>query len=106
MLKKPLAMLAIIPLRVYQLAVSPWLPVSCRFQPTCSEFAIVAIKEHGALRGTWLAVKRLGRCHPWGGSGFDPVPHATRTCGQKRNDTRPPLDLPRFAVKSGRNMTE
>jgi putative membrane protein insertion efficiency factor len=74
MIKNLLAMLAIVPIRVYQLAVSPWLPVSCRFQPTCSEYAIAAIKEQGAVKGTWLAVRRLGRCHPWGGSGFDPVP--------------------------------
>lgn len=77
---KMLAMLAIMPLRVYQLAVSPWLPVSCRFQPTCSDYAITAIKSHGVMRGALLTAKRLGRCHPWGGSGFDPVPHK-KTCG-------------------------
>ena len=82
MLKKPLAILAIMPIRVYQLAISPWLPISCRFQPTCSHYAVMAIKGHGALKGMWLATKRLGRCHPWGGSGFDPVPQG-RTCIHK-----------------------
>ncbi|MCH2547512.1 MAG: membrane protein insertion efficiency factor YidD [Alphaproteobacteria bacterium] len=79
-MKKPLAMLAIIPLRVYQLAISPWLPANCRFQPTCSQYAIDAFKEHGAVAGTLLTAKRLGRCHPWGGSGFDPVPTAKSCC--------------------------
>jgi putative membrane protein insertion efficiency factor len=60
--------------RLYQLLVSPLLPPSCRFLPTCSEYAIEAIERHGAARGTALALRRLGRCHPWGGSGYDPVP--------------------------------
>lgn len=72
--KKPLAMLAILPVRVYQLAVSPWLPVSCRYQPTCSAYAIEAIQRHGPLKGLWLMLRRLARCHPWGGHGYDPVP--------------------------------
>lgn len=76
--KNPLLMLAIVPLRVYQLAISPWLPVSCRFQPTCSEYAISAIREYGVVKGAWMAAKRLGRCHPWGGSGYDPVTPAQR----------------------------
>lgn len=59
---------------VYRIAVSPWLGVNCRFQPTCSEYAIEALKTHGAFRGTRLAAKRISRCHPWGGSGYDPVP--------------------------------
>lgn len=49
-------------------------PSACRFTPSCSTFAIEAVDRHGALRGSWLTVRRLGRCHPWGGSGFDPVP--------------------------------
>lgn len=60
--------------KLYRVAISPWLGVSCRFQPSCSEYAIEALSEHGVLRGTWLAAKRVGRCHPWGGSGYDPVP--------------------------------
>jgi putative membrane protein insertion efficiency factor len=61
-------------IRAYQVVVSPLLGPSCRFEPSCSEFAQQAIARHGALRGPWLAVKRLARCHPFGGSGYDPVP--------------------------------
>lgn len=60
--------------RLYQLAVSPWMPGACRYTPTCSTYAVDAIEGHGPLRGSWLAVKRLARCHPWGGYGYDPVP--------------------------------
>ena len=61
-------------LRLYRVAISPWLGVNCRFQPTCSEYAIEALRRHGVLRGSALAAKRIARCHPWGGSGYDPVP--------------------------------
>ncbi len=64
----------IAPIRLYRAAISPLLPASCRFSPTCSAYAIEAIERHGALRGVWLGTKRICRCHPWGGSGFDPVP--------------------------------
>jgi uncharacterized protein len=60
--------------RAYQVGVSPFLPPSCRFHPSCSAYAVEALEKHGALRGSWLTVRRLGRCHPWGGSGYDPVP--------------------------------
>ena len=60
-------------LRVYQAAVSPWLGPACRFQPTCSEYAVEAVQRHGALRGAWLGMRRVGRCHPLGGHGYDPV---------------------------------
>ena len=60
--------------RGYQLLVSPLLPPSCRYLPSCSDYAIDALARHGALRGGALALQRLGRCHPWGGSGYDPVP--------------------------------
>ena len=60
--------------RFYQVAISSWTPASCRFTPTCSSYAIDAIREHGSVRGGWLALRRIGRCHPWGGFGFDPVP--------------------------------
>lgn len=60
--------------RAYQLFVSPVLPPSCRFLPSCSEYAAEAIERHGAVRGVGLALRRLARCHPWGGSGYDPVP--------------------------------
>jgi uncharacterized protein len=61
-------------LRAYQLLVSPLLPPACRFLPSCSDYAVEAIERHGALRGLALALGRLARCHPWGGSGYDPVP--------------------------------
>ena len=61
-------------IRVYQLAVAPMLPASCRFTPTCSVYASQAIAKHGAWRGSRLALRRLLRCHPWGGQGADPVP--------------------------------
>ena len=60
--------------RFYQLAISPWLGSNCRYQPTCSSYMIEALKEHGLLKGLWLGTKRIGRCHPWGGHGYDPVP--------------------------------
>jgi putative membrane protein insertion efficiency factor len=61
-------------IRVYQHTFSLIIPPVCRFEPSCSRYAYEAIQRHGALRGTWLAVRRLGRCQPWGGSGYDPVP--------------------------------
>jgi uncharacterized protein len=63
-----------LPIRAYQLLVSPVLPPSCRFLPSCSDYAREAIHRHGARRGLALALRRLARCHPWGGSGWDPVP--------------------------------
>jgi putative membrane protein insertion efficiency factor len=60
--------------RLYQLAISSWTPASCRFTPTCSTYAIEAVARHGAAKGAWMALKRIGRCHPWGGHGYDPVP--------------------------------
>ena len=61
-------------IRGYQTLISPWLPPGCQYTPTCSAYAAEAIGRHGAARGGWLAVRRLLRCHPWGGSGYDPVP--------------------------------
>ena len=58
----------------YQRGVSPFLPPSCRYTPTCSAYAVEALQRHGAARGSWLALRRLLRCHPWGGHGHDPVP--------------------------------
>jgi putative membrane protein insertion efficiency factor len=60
--------------RIYQWVLSPLLPNSCRFLPTCSAYAVEALQRHGVARGGWLAARRLARCHPWGGSGYDPVP--------------------------------
>ncbi|MGL6045213.1 membrane protein insertion efficiency factor YidD [Vogesella urethralis] len=66
--------LLILLVRFYQLAISPWLPPRCRYQPTCSAYAIEALRKHGAIKGGLLATRRICRCHPWGGSGYDPVP--------------------------------
>ena len=61
-------------IRAYQLLIRPILPASCRFYPSCSDYAAEAVTRHGPLQGTWLALRRLLRCHPWGGNGYDPVP--------------------------------
>ncbi|MDA0793320.1 MAG: membrane protein insertion efficiency factor YidD [Bacteroidetes bacterium] len=58
----------------YQGFISPLLPASCRFQPTCSSYALEALQKYGLIKGGWLATKRIARCHPWGGSGYDPIP--------------------------------
>ena len=65
-------------IRIYQLFISPMLGPSCRYLPSCSDYAAEAIERHGALAGTWLALRRLARCHPCGGSGYDPVPERHR----------------------------
>lgn len=70
----PLARLLALPVRAYQLVLSPLLGSSCRYQPTCSAYALEALEKHGALKGSWLAARRIARCHPWGGSGVDNVP--------------------------------
>ena len=69
-----IARLLILVARGWQIGPSRVLPPSCRFQPSCSAYAITALRRYGALRGGWLAARRLARCHPWGGSGYDPVP--------------------------------
>jgi len=61
-------------IRGYQILISPWLPGSCRYEPSCSHYALEAVRRHGALRGSWLSVRRLLRCHPFGSHGYDPVP--------------------------------
>lgn len=60
--------------RLYQVMISPYTPASCRYQPTCSHYTIEALEKHGVLKGGMLALKRIASCHPWGGSGYDPVP--------------------------------
>lgn len=62
---------------IYRYTISPLIGANCRYQPTCSAYAEEALQKHGAFKGGWLAAKRIGRCHPWGGSGYDPVPDAT-----------------------------
>ncbi len=71
---KVLSWLLLLPIRFYQLYISPLLGPSCRFTPTCSEYARQAILKHGPFKGLYLAVRRILRCNPWGGSGYDPVP--------------------------------
>ena len=68
--------LAIVPIQFYRYAISPLMARHCRFYPSCSCYAQEAIETHGFLRGSWLAVRRLGRCHPWNPGGYDPVPAA------------------------------
>ena len=70
----PLAFSLSLPIRAYRLIFSPWVGHGCRFQPTCSAYAMEALRRHGGLRGGWLTLRRLARCHPWGGSGIDNVP--------------------------------
>jgi len=61
-------------IKIYQWVISPWLGPKCRFTPTCSHYATEALKKHGLFKGFWLSLKRISKCHPWGGSGYDPVP--------------------------------
>jgi len=68
--------LAIVPIQFYRYAISPLMANHCRFYPSCSCYELEAIEIHGLLRGSWLTVRRLGRCHPWNAGGFDPVPDA------------------------------
>jgi putative membrane protein insertion efficiency factor len=70
----PLARIVALPVRAYRLVFSPWVGHNCRYHPTCSAYALEALEKHGALRGSWLAARRILRCHPWGGSGVDEVP--------------------------------
>ena len=69
-----LILILIIPIRIYQKVISPLFPSTCRYNPTCSSYSIQALKKHGPIKGFYLSVKRILSCHPWGGSGYDPVP--------------------------------
>ena len=60
--------------KFYQSFISPLTPASCRFTPTCSQYTLEALQKHGPAKGTWLGIKRISKCHPWGSSGYDPVP--------------------------------
>lgn len=77
-MNKLLRRLAILPIRIYQKIISPLLPGVCRYRPTCSEYMAEAIQTHGIVKGLYLGTRRLLRCHPWGGSGYDPVPPPRR----------------------------
>jgi len=71
---KFLAFILALPIRFYRICISPMIPSRCRYTPTCSEYALEALDKHGPIRGLWLSVKRIARCHPWGSHGYDPVP--------------------------------
>lgn len=73
-MRNPLVAVAVVSIEAYQRLISPLFPPSCRFTPTCSNYALQAIERHGLLKGGWLALKRIGRCHPWNPGGYDPVP--------------------------------
>ncbi|MCA1337461.1 membrane protein insertion efficiency factor YidD [Pseudooceanicola marinus] len=72
----PAAWVLALPIRVYRLIFSPWVGHNCRYDPTCSAYILEALEKHGALRGFWLSLRRVARCHPWGGMGVDDVPPA------------------------------
>ena len=74
MLKQILIAPFVLLIKFYQLFISPFTPATCRYQPTCSHYAKEALEKHGLLKGGWLAIRRIFSCHPWGGSGYDPVP--------------------------------
>ncbi|MEI6129660.1 MAG: membrane protein insertion efficiency factor YidD [Planctomycetota bacterium] len=76
--------LLMLPVWLYRRLISPWKPRTCRFSPSCSQYALLALREHGALRGSWLTLRRLLRCHPFTEPGFDPVPK--RCAGGQRRD--------------------
>jgi len=73
-LKKIIVFPFILLIRFYQGAISPFTPATCRYQPTCSSYSVKALQKYGLIHGGWLAIKRIFSCHPWGGSGYDPVP--------------------------------
>lgn len=74
MLKKIFIGILVFLVRIYQYIISPLMPATCRYQPTCSHYMVEALKKHGPIKGLFLGTKRILSCHPWGGSGYDPVP--------------------------------
>ncbi|WP_017624931.1 membrane protein insertion efficiency factor YidD [Nocardiopsis chromatogenes] len=84
---RPLARVLIVPIRGYQRFISPLFPPVCRFYPSCSAYAVQALQEHGALRGLWLAVRRIARCHPFHPGGLDPVPPRAGKRDHQPSDT-------------------
>ena len=87
----------------YRHLVSPVLPATCRYSPSCSAYALEALQRHGALGGGWLAVGRVSRCHPWGGTGFDPVPDCGRGIGVPG---RPSKATPHLQEKMSASISE
>ena len=73
-MKRLFVYMLLAPVYFYKYCISPLIPAACRYAPTCSEYAVQALTKHGPLKGLWLTVKRIARCHPWGGKGYDPVP--------------------------------
>ena len=74
LIRKVFSFILLLIIGFYRNSISPFTPASCRYTPTCSEYAVLAIKKYGPFKGFWLALKRIARCHPWGGHGYDPVP--------------------------------
>lgn len=93
-----LSFLLQLPVRLYRTVISPLLPVQCRFYPSCSHYALEALHRHGPGRGLWLSARRLSRCHPWGGAGFDPVPDTL-------NSHEPPKGADPFVRSYGERQT-
>ena len=84
-MRRPVAEFFVLFVRFYQTAISPLLPSACRYTPSCSAYGIEALRKHGAIRGGWLTIKRIARCNPWGGSGYDPVPERShKTCTHEK----------------------
>ncbi|MDX9747575.1 MAG: membrane protein insertion efficiency factor YidD [Paludibacter sp.] len=73
-MKKTIRQITLLPVYFYRYSISPLKPPSCRYTPTCSQYTVDAVLKHGIFKGGWLALKRIFSCHPWGGSGYDPVP--------------------------------
>lgn len=73
-IRKIFSYIVLLPIYFYRYCISPMKPPTCRYTPTCSEYAMQAVKKYGPLKGIWLAIKRISKCHPWGGHGYDPVP--------------------------------
>jgi putative membrane protein insertion efficiency factor len=87
-MQKYLTRFLVVVVRFYQLAISPYFPAACRYTPTCSEYMIQALQEHGIWKGLYLGTKRLLSCHPWGGKGYDPVPKKDKNEEDTFNQTR------------------
>lgn len=93
----PLARILALPVRAYRLVFSPWVGFNCRYQPTCSAYALEALEVHGGLKGGWLALRRIGRCHPLGGTGYDPVVKPAEA---------PPADTAPQSTETARNSPD
>lgn len=74
LIKSSIVFILIIPIKIYKYLISPYLPMACRYTPSCSQYAIEALQKHGPIKGMYLAIKRILSCNPWGGHGYDPVP--------------------------------